>query len=65
MKDIDALLRKLGPPVGYTLTRGKRTGHWKVYDSAGRMVTSMSSTPSDYRSLRNFKGQLRRAGVPI
>lgn len=60
MKDLDALVRKLRRD-GYSVTTGRRSGHYKVRDKAGRIVAVTGSTPSDPRSLRNFKGQLRRA----
>jgi hypothetical protein len=48
---------------GYTVTKARRSGHWHVRDSDGRLIAVASSTPSDHRSLRNFRGALRRAGA--
>jgi predicted RNA binding protein YcfA (HicA-like mRNA interferase family) len=58
--DLKALLRDLRKD-GYTVTRAKRTHHFKVWDKAGRLVTVTSSTASDWRSLKNFRGRVRRA----
>jgi hypothetical protein len=60
VKDLDILLRKLRRD-GYTITRGRRSQHLKIRDKSGRQVAVSGSTPSDWRSLRNLKGQLRRA----
>lgn len=60
-RDLERFLRKLGREGKYRVTRGRRSGHYKVKDAQGRVVASASSTPSDSRALRNFKGDLRRA----
>lgn len=59
MKDLDALLRRLRKQ-GYDITKGRR-GHLKIRDGEGRIVANSSSTPSDWRGIKNLKGQLRRA----
>ena len=59
MNDLDQLIRKLRRD-GYSVTRGRKN-HWQVRDKGGRLLAATSSTPSDHRSLRNFRGQLRRA----
>jgi hypothetical protein len=48
---------------GYTVTKARRSGHWHVRDAGGRLIAVTSGTPSDYRSLRNLRGELRRAGA--
>lgn len=60
MKDIDTLLRQLRRQ-GYTVTKGRRSGHIKVRNARGRLLAVTGSTPSDRRSLRNLKSDLRRA----
>ena len=41
-----------------------RSGHWKVY-VIDRMVTSIPSTPSDWRGQKNCRALLRRAGIEL
>lgn len=41
-----------------------RKGHWQVRTPSGAVVHH-SGTASDWRAIRNFRAQLRRAGVPI
>lgn len=45
--------------IGYRLRLG-RSGHYKIYDPAGKLVTTIPSTPSDRRSEVNARSQLRR-----
>lgn len=49
--------------AGGTLRRS-RSGHWKVYLD-GRLVTTIASSSSDVRSIRNVRARLRRAGLPL
>jgi hypothetical protein len=50
--------------AGYRVTRGA-SGHIKVYDPGGAMISSLPSSPSDHRSLKNGIAQLRRKGAPV
>ena len=61
MNDTGKLLRSLRRQ-GWTVSKA-RSGHWHVRDSGGRLVAVAASTPSDHRSLRNFRGAMRRAGA--
>jgi hypothetical protein len=45
--------------LGYTVEQAC-SGHFKVRDSAGMLVTSISATPSDHRGHMNVRAQLRR-----
>lgn len=45
---------------GYMVLRAERTGHWKVFDSRGRLLGVAGGTPSDRRSRRNFIKDLER-----
>lgn len=42
----------------------KRSGHIKIYDAAGCLVCSTSSTPSDTRTWANMEHQVRRHVCP-
>jgi len=44
--------------------RRSRSGHWKVYLD-GHLITSIASSSSDVRSVRNARARLRRAGLAI
>jgi hypothetical protein len=59
MRDVDETVRRLRRQ-GYTVTRSKGTSHWKV-TKGGRLLASISGTTGGRNSLRNLKGQLRRA----
>ena len=48
--------------AGYAVRKTKG-GHW-VVRVAGRNVV-MPSSPSDWRSMRNARAELRRAGVEL
>lgn len=45
--------------LGYRLSR-TRSGHWKVLDPAGKLVTVLGSTNSDHRGWLNERARLRR-----
>lgn len=49
--------------AGGRVTRAK-SGHWKVYVGS-RLVTSLPSTPSDWRGLLNARANLRRRGIQL
>ena len=42
-----------------------RSGHVTVRKPDGTWVATNGTTPSSYRGVRNFAGQLRRGGVEI
>lgn len=52
----------LAAELGWTVTRRRGSGHlaWRSPDGA---VVFTPSTPSDYRSSKNSRAQLRRAGL--
>lgn len=45
----------------WTVTMGG-TGHWQIRTPGGRLVTTISGSPSDYRGPRNALRDLRHAG---
>ena len=51
---------------GWSVTRTRRNHHWK-FVSPDRSVPPIftSGTPSDWRSIRNLRSNLRRSGLPI
>jgi predicted RNA binding protein YcfA (HicA-like mRNA interferase family) len=59
-KEIAKILKAL-TAQGFEVKKGG-SGHWKIYDADGRMVTVLAATPSDPRSVRNAIAVLRRAG---
>ena len=44
--------------------RRSRSGHWKIY-LGNRLVTTIASSSSDVRSIRNARSILRRAGLTV
>lgn len=58
-KEMRRLIKAL-EDQGFEIIRTKR-GHIKVRRD-GRVIATLSSTPSDWRSLRNGIAYLRRAG---
>jgi len=60
MNGMTELLRQLDAQ-GFTWRPTKRQ-HIMVYAPDGRLVTTLPSTPSDYRSMKNAIAVLRRAG---
>lgn len=51
--------------MGYVIqTRGHR-GHPKVFRPNGTFVAPLPTSSGDHRAVRNFRQQLKRAGVPI
>ncbi len=62
-KDLKKLLKDL-EEQGATITTTTK-GHLQVRDANNRIVAVTGSTPSDHRSLLNFKAQLRRAGYIV
>lgn len=61
-KDVRQLIVQL-EKAGCTVTLS-RNSHVKVFHR-GRLVTVMSSSPSDARTLRNTRAALRREGVTL
>ena len=59
MKDVDKIVRDLRRQ-GYDVKKGRRLSHYQVREGR-RLVAVFGSTPSDVKSLRNLRGQLRRA----
>lgn len=59
-KEIAKILGELDRQ-GFTAKLGG-SGHWKIYNADGRMITVLPATPSDARALRNAIAVLRRAG---
>lgn len=42
-----------------------RSGHWKIYDRNGVLLTTMAATSSDWRATRNLRALLRRKGLTL
>ena len=63
-KDIQEIIRQL-EAQGWVVTASRGSGHWRCEAPGGRGIVFMSATPSDYRSLRNTKGHLRRLGAKL
>lgn len=59
-KKVQALLQEIEARPGWATERAKR-GHWKIRHE-GRLVTVLPVSPSDWRSLKNARAVLRRAG---
>lgn len=49
---------------GWRVAVTKR-GHLRMYAPDGKTMVGFSGTPSDWRSLRNFRAKLRAAGVAV
>jgi len=60
--ELDALLRQIRA-AGLTVVQAK-TKHWKVYRGK-QLITTIASTPSDVRGVRNARAILRRAGMEV
>lgn len=60
MSGMSELLRELDRQ-GFSRRMTKR-GHHLVYTPDGRVITTLPSTPSDPRSMKNAVAVLRRAG---
>lgn len=60
-RDLESLLRVIklnGWRIDYS-----RRGHIRIYDSKGHHAATTSGTPSDYRAVKNFRADLKRAGL--
>lgn len=62
-RDVDILLEKAWDG-GCDIVLGGNN-HFKVYPPNDERMISIPATPSGYRTLRNKRGQLRRAGVKL
>lgn len=60
-KDVQEIINALRAQ-GWEVTGGG-TRHWKCKAPGGKGLVFMSTSPSDYRSLRNSKAELRRLGA--
>lgn len=47
--------------VGFKVSRNKSTRHWRATSPSGT-VFGHSGSPSDWRAIKNFRSDLRRAG---
>lgn len=45
---------------GWVLRRATRTGHLKIKHMRSGRTLAVAGSPGDYRSLRNFRHQVRR-----
>lgn len=62
--DISKIVR-VARAHGWTVTRSK-SQHWKFVSPDRRVQPVFSSgTPSDWRSCRNLRAELKRHGLPI
>lgn len=59
-KDQEGLF-KLAKAQGWRIDR-TTGGHWRL-ESPQKQVVITSGTPSDFRAVKNFRGQLKRAGL--
>lgn len=50
--------------VGFKISRSRKTSHWRAQAPTGQ-VFGFSSTPSDWRAIKNFRSELRRAGYDL
>lgn len=43
-----------------------KSGHYRVAcPKTGATITTLPSTPSDHRSMRNTRGDIKRFGIPL
>lgn len=62
-RDVDILLEKAWDQ-GCDIRRGANN-HFKVYLPNEEDMVSVPATPSGYRTIRNKRGQLKRAGLKL
>lgn len=62
MTDLDQILRE-AEKQGCRIEQSKGN-HWKIFVPNGSIIVT-ASTPSDYRSLRNTRARLRKAGIVV
>lgn len=63
-KDLGDLL-DLARQAGWVVKYLKGAGHWQLKSPDGKTIIHTGSTPSDPRSVSNFRAQLRRGGLEI
>jgi hypothetical protein len=63
-KEVTEIIRQL-ESQGWTVTKGKRSGHWKAMAPGGNGIAYFPGTPSDWRSVANTKSRLRQLGATI
>lgn len=63
--DIKQIVR-VAEENGWRVTRARRSQHWKFIppDKRTKPIYT-SSTPSDWRTYRNLRAELRRGGLPL
>lgn len=61
-KDTENLLTSIR--AAGAVTKRSRSNHWKVYVD-GVLVTTIASSSSDVRSIRNVRARLKRAGLKL
>ncbi|QNL30197.1 hypothetical protein SEA_MARIOKART_70 [Gordonia phage Mariokart] len=62
-REVKDLIREI-EQAGGEIRRSKRNAHLKVYLN-GNLIGTISATPSDWRSIKNSRAQLRRNGLDI
>ena len=65
MTDLARII-KVAKRQGWTVIQSRRNCHWKFKSPNPRVPTIFtSSSPSDYRAIRNLTASLRRAGLQV
>jgi len=59
-KEVARIIRELRRQ-GFEVVMAQ-SGHWKVRDPDGRLITTLPASPGEYRGFRNAIAILRRAG---
>lgn len=59
-KELKKLIKAIEAAGFQTITA--KSGHIKVYDEEGTLLTVFSGTPSDWRSIQNSLRPLKRLG---
>lgn len=62
-RDIAAMIDKVRKLPGWRVEEGIRM-QWKVFPPTGAPIF-VSKTPTDFRTVRNFRAALRRAGARV
>ncbi len=61
-QDLKPILRELNRR-GYRVEKSPRNSHWRVYAPGG--IVFFSSSPSDWRAVRNIRADLKRYGIDL